>query len=190
MSFFDKSKLEKHIFNNIKNKIKKLKLSKEFKESYSSKENFIKKEILENSEIQEKIDDLIDTINTGVRKSIGNILRINSRTRKATNSMSFIDKSKLEKHILDNINNKIKHLKLSQEFKKNYSSKKKIVKKEILEQEEIQEKIDDLINTIDIGVQNSIGTILRINSRTRKATNSNTKTKRILRFPKLVNIKI
>lgn len=103
--------------------------------------------------------------------------------------MSFIDKSKLEKHILDNINNKIKHLKLSQEFKKNYSSKEKFVKKEILEQEEIQEKIDDLINTINIGVENSIGTILRITSRTRKTTNSNTKTRKKLRFPKLVNIK-
>ena len=85
MSFFDKSKLEKHIFNNIKNKIKKLKLSKEFKESYSSKENFIKKEILEDSEIQEKIDDLIDTINIGIQNSIGNILRTNSRTRRVTN---------------------------------------------------------------------------------------------------------
>ena len=190
MSFIDKNKLEKHILDNINNKIKHLKLSQQFKKNYSSKKKFVKEEILEQKEIQKKIDDLINTIDIGVQKSIGNILRINSRTRKATNSMSFIDKSKLEKHILDNINNKIKHLKLSQEFKKNYSSKKKIVKKEILEQEEIQEEIDDLINTIDIGVQNSIGTILRINSRTRKATNSNTKTRKILRFPKFVNIEI
>ena len=76
--------------------------------------------------------------------------------------MSVLNKNKLEKDIYNNIDASIKKYKISNHFTLN---KKQFIQSQIIEL--IQEKIQDLINAINIIIQNAIeDDVLKLNSKT------------------------